>query len=90
MKKIILGSISVMLFCNVSFGQQDSLQNDLQKNDSLLIDSVLVKNTWNDNPVYKINPAVDIPLSAAGAGFSYMLLQKFIAKTPQHMRRLTL
>jgi membrane-associated phospholipid phosphatase len=80
MKKIILGSISVMLFCNVSFGQQDSLQNDLQKNDSLLIDSVLVKNTWNDNPVYKINPAVDIPLSAAGAGFSLYAFTKIYSK----------
>ena len=71
MKKLLCCAAVIGLYLN-SFTQEDSLK--VFSNDSLLSDTLIkkisIKETGSRQPVYKLKPAVDIPLFAINAGWS--------------------
>lgn len=72
MKQIIASTILFTTLFKISFSQQDSLMN-------MIATTVQMENNTQE-PVYKLKPAVDIPLSLAGAGFSTYAFSKIYSK----------
>jgi membrane-associated phospholipid phosphatase len=74
---VVLG----MILCIFSFAQEDSLKTT---NDTLHIadtsDEVLNKSVEKKQQVYKLKPAVDIPVFAVGAGWSGYAFTKIYSK----------
>lgn len=82
MKKILCGTATVILYL-FAFAQDDSLR--ITRNDTLQIPDTLstpisLVNTTKRQQVYKLKPAVDIPVFAVGAGWSAYAFTKIYSK----------
>src|SRR6187200_1794987 len=82
MKKILCGAAAIILQV-FSFAQDDSLR--ITRNDSLQLPDTLtgkisLTNTGTRHQVYKLKPAVDIPVFAVGAGWSAYAFTKIYSK----------
>jgi len=82
MKKMLCGTATVILYL-IAFAQDDSLR--VTRNDTLQIPDTLSAKTSLANiatrqQVYKLKPAVDIPVFAVGAGWSAYAFTKIYSK----------
>lgn len=98
-KKLAMNrTIFTGLFCLASalnsFAQTDSLAAPA---DSLLIDTAIVETQVFDhsayadlpmNPVYRLKPAVDIPVTAVSAGWSIFAFSKIYSKDPSTLQQI--
>src|SRR5687767_9021363 len=81
MKKFLCCTVGMILY-SCFFAQEDSLK--LSANDTLLSDTIITKipiqERRSNQPVYKLKPAVDIPLFAINAGWSGYAFTKIYSK----------
>ena len=83
MKKYLCVAAAVILYV-FSFAQEDSLKviktDTLAIRDSVAVDSAINNNVEKKQQVYKLKPAVDIPLFAIGAGWSAYAFTEIYSK----------
>lgn len=91
MKKVVLGWLGSLLFCCNSYAQIDTVPPPVT--DTLITDSIKIPlpDTLNvalagtpvsitTQPIYRLKPAVDIPIVAVGAGWSLYAFSKIYSK----------
>ena len=85
MKKYLCVAATMILYV-FSFAQEDSLKvikpDTLAIRDIIAVDSAFNKNVEIKQQVYKLKPAVDLPVFAVGAGWSAYAFTKIYSKDP--------
>lgn len=90
-KQFVCYAVFCVLLCSAR-AQTDSLQMN-QQDSVTIVDTLRMNagtmgtifptpNTETKHPIYKIKPAIDIPVFAVGAGWSLYALQKIYSKPP--------